>query len=576
MHNFDFAKIKYAFPRLSDSNKYIDQVIGFDTETMPDGSPFMFCTSTGDTYILSDIPQCLFTRQYRNKHFAVYNLKFDSGSILYNLTLEELNELRETNKVRSGGFKYNYIPHKCLRISKGKNAVTFWNISQYFNMSLENAGSKYLHIHKKPMRTKRFTRTVIKKLYNKIRAYCIQDAVMTAKLYEYMLVGLLKMNVRPSSLYSTASLAFTYFKSKGCIYNVWNFWKYHRDILQYACESYAGGKFEIYKRGRFNGVLYDINSAYPYEMSKFWDVSKAVVIKSSVFLKDSTYGFIRVLIDNSKMYSLPCPYKSGVLSIYPAGRYYATITKEEYEYLQSIKIPVRVLSGVYLYIYNKVPAYHSIVNELYDRKTYYKHRDKRQYQLVKIILNGFYGKMAQLIQLPNGTVKAGLAWNPIYAAMITANTRIRLSKVYQENSKNVLAVHTDSVIMNRPLSGETLGDKLGQWQEVTQGEGVTVACGIYQIADKYALRGFNPVKETNLIKLLKRMKNRSKITVEHLDVKSWTSSVFRGKKELTNRFMVEQKIFDVNSERKRAWSTKTYGSKLLNSIETSSPFMVIT
>lgn len=575
MRDFDFNKIVYHAPKDSKGDSYIKEVIGFDSESYENGAPFLFCTSTGDSFTPKTLLNGLFTKKYRSKHFGCWNLRFDAGAVLYYMPLVNMNELRETGKTDLEGRTYKYIPHKFLRISEGKRAVTFWDIYQFFSMSLDKASKKYLGECKHEMETKTFSVSYVRRKRDKIINYCIQDAVLVAKLFDYLLKGLLKMDIKPKYIYSTASLAFLYFKDRGLLKDVSRYWNEYREVLRFACEAYAGGKFDIYRRGRFNGILYDINSAYPYEMSQLLNVDAARVVFTDKYISDAAYGFLRVYIDNVRAASLPVPFKHGLLSVYPAGKYYATITLNEYKYLLEIKVNARILSAYYLILDCKRRVYASAIKELYDKKTEYKNKDPRLYMLCKILMNGYYGKMAQLIKTEDGEVKAGAAWHPIYAATITANVRIRLSRLYNEDPESIIAVHTDSILCRKPLPGRLLSDTLGKWHKETEGEGVAVASGIYQINDKMALRGFMLTTGENLVDILKRMGRASRLNIPQVNVQSWTLASFRENKDKLNKFITEDKIFDVNNERKRRWPGKTCGNKLLAGLEASGPLCVM-
>jgi len=575
MKYFIFDNIKYSRPRNNNYGRPITEIIGLDSETLISGRPFLFCTSRGDAFTLRDIPHIFFARKYRGVHFGVYNLKFDSGSILYSLPSQVLQTLRVEGKADYRGYTYSYIPHKRLRISKGKNGVTFWNIAQFFNMSLDNAAKKYLGESKLSIATKKFTWPYIRKHRAKIVKYCIRDAVLVSKLYAYMLDGLDALNIVPTALYSTASLSYQYFRRNCKIVDVWDIWKTRRGCLKLACESYSGGKFEVYKRGIFEGVSYDINSAYPYEISKLYALDKCKIVFSKEYHSSAEYGYIRVFIDNSKGYYLPCSVKYGLLNVYPAGQYYTTITKTELEYLYELNIPVVILSAFWIYTKDSVRPYDKIIADLYSMKLRYKDRDARLYRLAKIMQNSFYGKMAQLIPRADGSILAGSCWNPVHASVVTANVRIKICRICNDNHGKILAVHTDSVVSTRPLSGISLGTGLGDWDKISDGRGVIVSCGIYQIQDHIASRGFMLEPGRDLFYYLRKMGRASTVSIKQLSVKSWVECNIRKRPSLTNRFIYERKILDVNAEKKRLWSGLTNGRKLLSSLENSAPKILI-
>jgi hypothetical protein len=431
-------------------------------------------------------------------------------------------------------------------------------------MSLDKAAGKYLGEHKSDIETKDFTRGYVNKNRAEIESYCQRDAELVSKLYRYLVDGLTDIDLVPSNLYSVASLSLQYFKNTTGLVTVWRFWKRYRDLLRYACESYSGGKFEVYRRGVFDGVTYDINSAYPYQIANLIDITNARVVYDKRYRRDATYGFLRVYINNDKARHVSASIKIGLLNIYPSGVYHNTITKEEYEYLKSIKVKVKIISAYWLYVRTPRRRFKKTVEYLYHAKQEYKGKDKRMYMIMKTLLNAFYGKLAQLIQTESGDLRAGLAWNPIYASIITANTRIELSRICEEYTGHVHAVHTDSIITDKELSKEYLGSKLGQWTKETEGKGIVIACGLYQHADKVAYRGFKMCPCLNWFDILEYMKKKNKINLPQREVLSWVEANFRGDDNRTNVFGETEKIIDLNCDQKRIWFEKVNARDLLN------------
>ena len=569
-----FDKIVYHKPCQYRTDKRIDSVIGFDTETYKDGTPFLFCTSTGSVWYREDIPAALFDRTYRNTQFGVWNLKFDSGSLLYHLPPENKTELREQTKTAYGDFKYRYIPHKMLRITKGKNSVTFWDINTFFKMSLDNAAFKYLGKRKFALGTKTFTSDYYKKNRLKIIKYCKRDADLVKLLYDYLYAGLIKLDIYPKALYSEASLSYHYFSNNTKIITVWRYWEHYRELIKYACESYGGGKFEIYRRGRFNGVSYDINSAYPYELANLIDISKATCYKSKEYDRDAVYGFLRVEISNPHGLHIPCAVKFGTLNIYPAGTFNVTITKGEYDYMLSVGIKIKILSAWWMLVETKRRPYHSIVMDLYKKKQSFKGVDKRMYHIVKVMLNGFYGKTIQLIEYPDGDYHAGAGFNPVYAAVITANTRIRICDVCNRLKGKVYAVHTDSVICKDTIPRNLQGVHLGQWNKEDEGDGLLIASGVYQIADKNRFRGLEITDTLTWFDHLKKYNNESIIPIPQTVVLSWVSANVRGKDYLANRFLYGFKDINLNCDNKRLWPGKATAKIIRESHQNSVPHLL--
>jgi hypothetical protein len=507
---------------------------------------------------------------------VVYNLKYDSGAILQALSEFTLIQLWEAGEAFEDGYHYTYIPHKLLRIRKGNIRVSMWDISQFFHMSLDKASRTYLNKGKIDIRTKRFTRKYVERFWRSIAKYCIQDATLTKELADFLLKKLKSFEIFPTALYSCASLSFKYYSDNAKIVTSWRYWKHHRKLLKMACDSYEGGKFEVTARGRFTGYEYDLVSAYPAEIINLVDISRAEVEYTPKYQNDAIYGFLRCRINNLKMCHLPCGIKrrKDKVRTYPAGDYYLTITKEEYDYIVTLDVEIEIIDAAWLFVRTKRYPYRKTSLKLFKIKTDSKNKDLATYANSKTILNSFYGKTVQCIEQKDNTVVAGAGWNPIYGSIITANTRIKMTEMQNLLKEDCMAVHTDSVITKKPIPKSLITGKLGEFELVEKGEGIIIACGMYQIADACAFKGFIPNKGDSWFSILNQNRNRKKIPYKTLRVESWIEAMSKGHgKKTVNVFETFKKNIDLNGDTKRAWSKSAKGKDLLNSLELSFPLV---
>jgi len=571
LNKFDFDKIVYhkPFPRLSD--KYLTEFTGLDTETYISGKPFLFCFSDGTILFYEDIPDKLFTREYRDTHFVVWNLKFDSGSLIYHLPKQNKVELKQLQKTYYNGYKYEYIPHKRLRICRGSKGVTFWDIMQFFGMSLQRASLEYLNESKLDIETKEFTLDYVSKNIDSISQYCIRDSYLTKQLIDYLLKYIRKFEILPNNLYSPASLSFTYFKKHSRIVDIWYYWKYHKESVKFGCNSYYGGKFEVTARGKFYGYEYDINSAYPYEIANLIDISDGVCKQSKEYIKDAVYGFLYcdVNIPDNLHHSITI--KDLNINYYPCGKFRCYITKQEYDWLVERGVKVKILDGYWIIVFDIKYPYRQLVNKLYRIKEEYKIKDKTISRLAKLMLNSFYGKMCQLIEKPDGSLQAGSGWNIFYASIITANVRLRVSDIQNLLLQDCLAVHTDSVITTKKIPDNLLSQGLGAWELKKEGAGVILMSGVYEIGNKVANRGFPVDSSFTWSDILKRIGNESVYKFSNRICRSWIHAVELDREFEINKFLDEVKELDLNIDHKRVWLSKTTGNKLLQGLEQSIP-----
>lgn len=577
MSDKDFDKIVYKKPFFNRDSLPINRFVGVDSETRKTGIPFLIATSENHYFGFEDVPQVFFDPRYNDCDFALWNMKFDSGSLLYSLPVKLLNELRETNStvliIKNEIYHYKYIPHKYLEIKKEKESRRFWEIEQYYNSSLNYAAKKYLNSSKHDLDASKFTDAFIKRNFKKIVRYCIQDAVLTRDLAELFKSKLEKFSITVSKIYSSASISFDYFKSHGPIVSVYRFWKENKSLLRYAHNSYQGGKFEVTARGSIdNAYEYDIVSAYPYEIANLVDISKAKVVRSKRYHKSARYGFLFVYVSFPRsLPHSPNGIKRGPLRIYPVGQYYTYLTKAEYEYMIEIGFDITIIDAYWLHVDRIDYPYRSTIADLFAIKDAYKSQDPMLYMITKIMMNGFYGKTLQLTEMNDKTYRAGSGWNPIYGAVITANTRIRMTRLQNELGKHCLAVHTDSVITDVPIN--ELSNSLGGLKFELQGPALLIASGMYDINTKCAYRGFIFRKDFSWKKLLEENPENSFITFDQKRVISWTQALAWSQENKINVFEKFKKKIDLNCDQKRLWFRKVKAKNLLEKIQQSGPLI---
>lgn len=522
--------------------------VGVDTEAYTTGKMFMIGTSYGDIFKPEEFPACFFTAKYRGTDFVSYNLKYEEGAFLQHLPADVLNILWKKQHCEHEGYSYSSIPKKLLTISKGKNAIRFWDMASFFGTSLDKAAQTFLGKQKIEVETKSFTPEYVKENYTLLSEYCIYDAILVRDLAQALISKFEQFGVYPRKLFSTAYISLEYFRNKCNMPTVKRFYDNQPELLTYAMQSYNGGKFEVTTKGFDTYYEYDINSAYPYEIANLLDTDFATVTKSSSYNHNAQYGFIKCKVNIQKDIYSPVAVKEGYTNIYPIGYYTKVLTKAEFDYLQSLGAKLEIINAYWLTFPIKRYPYKEQIELLYKTKSDLKKSgDTITYHLVKIFLNSLYGKFCQLIETED-KYRAGPAWHPIYASIITANTRIRVSQL-QNKYPSIVAVFTDSVISTEPLP-IPLSKELGAWDKAEQGEGVILGSGVYQIGDKVKFRGFETrEKLTDLITNVK-----DGITITKRRPLSWREIVAHGwDTDTINEFKEIERKLNINFDHKRIW-----------------------
>jgi hypothetical protein len=586
-----FDLINYSKPQFLNNEKPLTNIIGFDTETRKeDAQPFLYCTSLGEELSRDNFLVDLFQPQYHYANFVTWNLKFDGSSFMKIFPKEFMDTLHKEHKAelefKDSIYKFKYVPsHKCYVIRKGKIKVTFWDIQPFYGKRtrLESAASNFLNEHKLEIDPNLFTQEYIDDNRERIRKYCIQDAVLTQKLAVKWINDFSKTGMIVPALYSQANVSFAYFckETNNRIVTAWDIWsRGHKKCIQLAFESYQGGKFEMQKKGAFYGYEYDISSAYPFEIANLIDTKGCRIYYSKKIVKEAVYGFARVRIRNLTNKAIPTGIMHKGVRVYPKGVFYATVTKNEIEYLREIGVEVSIIEGAWITVSRRRYPYRKIINDLYHKKTIYKKTDPTLANNYKIIMNSFYGKMAQCNLTPEGDYAPGKGWNPIYAAVITANVRISLCRIQNMFPDSIIACHTDSVISTKPITIPGHDKGMGSFEFVEKGDGILIMCGIYALNDCWGTRGFTLKKkdDENYYQALKRMlmehENKLSISVPTKRVESWVEATNKGHDpSIINYFQLYNKEMNINADKKRDWgkNSRTTCKQLTKNLYTSKP-----
>lgn len=521
---------------------------GLDTEAYTDGRPFMVCTSEGDIWRPETWLENLFTRKYRGASFVCWNLRYDMSALLSVLPHGLLSTLRDKGECYYGQSRLSVLGWKCLTIRRGKNSVHIYDLMGFYGSSLENAARTYLGMGKSPIDVKQFTPEWVAENWGEIGKYCVRDAMLTYELGLKLIAHFEHFGVYPQKLYSTAHVSWSYFRTKCPYVHIKREWKENKELIRYAMASYNGGKFEVIRKGRGYYYEYDIVSAYPSEIADLVDTRSMDVVVDRRYRKSASYSFLEVSFRLPMSTFSPVAVKSKDVCRYPVGLIRKVVTKREYEYLTAQGADITIHKAWHMMCDKPSYPYREEIHKLMEFKNQYKREgDKLRYHTVKIFLNSLYGKMAQLIE-DKGEYKAGAAWHPIYASVITANCRVRVTEM-QQRFPEIVAVHTDSVISTKPLPIKT-GSALGEWEKSVEGEGIILGSGVYQIGTKSKFRGFDTKKP-----LLDLIPSKGKhLRSDRFAPLSWRVVVQRGlPNEMINRFVDQPRKLSVAFDTKRLW-----------------------
>lgn len=614
-------KVKWQGFPVKKRKKWVKkQVIGLDSEAYAgrgvyngyalnysknSGAPFMFCASDAQgewtrTWTASQVREMIDELSRMDADIFVFNLTYETGAILraLHVTSRELNAIRASRgeewvPIKGGAWEVKVYSGKSFQIRRNRNrghkVLTLWDAHNFFPGSLDKVAGDLLGERKLAQDVTKYTPEYVRRHWNEIEEYCTRDAMLTARLMTVLLDKIEDvLGVRPQRHYSPATWAAEVFRALGPVENVWKFWQTSegREVLRFAWGAYAGGKFEMRVKGYVEKAYqYDLSSAYPAVIAQLKSLRWAKVVDSELYHPEAEYGLIHCLIaiDPKKLGDLPHPVgvwgapfgesnnifdrrKKGTM-YYPVGAWEAIITKDEYEYLQNAGADVKIVRGIWIYPRAEHELYRERVEKLYQMKE--AAQDPWTRHVVKIILNGMYGKFVQVLRHRDGTLEPGLYWNPIHGGVITARVRCWVSEIQRRFGSHILAVHTDSVVSDTPLPIKSPG--LGGWRFERSGEYIGIRSGVYQLGDKVAHQGFIPlVKEGERLRkstwkeILQRANpNATHVQLEQEEVVSWIMAGLIADPQSINVFARLQKTLSLADDPKRVPVGRITAGRLL-------------
>lgn len=560
----DFKILSKLFAKHQDRNEAksdLRPVYALDTETDENGNITILADSEGNYLELDDITpekviKFLFSKRYQGSWNFFYNVTFDAEVIL-KIFGDLLYDYKRTRILRFHYQDYTieYIPQKKIAIRKGHHSSVFFDIAQYYHESLYNA---YLHnIGELPKwytesknNRSHFTRKYCKKYHKQVRKYCIQDCIYTKQLAEHWI----KVFHDAFDFYPQRFISSGYLAEKVLINNkikIPLFSEIPFEINEFAWRTYYGARFEILKRGFIgNAYLYDINSAYPYCLSKIPDITKGKWIKSKKLLDDSHLGFFKIKCDIPDCkYIPPFPFRSNNKLLFPSGKFITYCTLAELQACDDLSL-YKIMESYQYLDDSPIYPYKKFIESIYNKRQQFKNENNPLQLPLKIILNSIYGKTAQRV----GN-RIGNLFSPIIASSITGNTRAMLYDFIQKYGieNQIVSFATDSIITTKKLNIDSV--KLGEFAYENSGNDVYVLQnGIYRFDKIWKKRGIGNLGNMRIEHLDTIEKNGQLYQVmKVLRVNRLRTAILSNSIKEIGKFKTVERLVNLNADTKRMW-----------------------
>lgn len=410
----------------------------------------------------------------RKPIYVWFAMDYDINMILADIPLKGDNSiatLRRTNQLIWRGYRIFYIRRKIFRISRGKQRHTSYDLWGFFQSTFEGACKDWSVMVDPIIEIGKASRGGFSNwTLKRIRQYNAAELKALEQLAEKLRDSIIPLELTIQSWHGPAALAASWLRKNKV--KEWLTPKELPDRLEeVVSRAYFGGRIDVLGYGIVNPVYhYDIVSAYPAAMADLPDLSKLEWVRRGRKPDCGRLYVARIRWKIPASYWAPFPWRAKNGSIrYPLegeGWYWKPeieMAKAKYgeKYFQIMDS--WVAEGLYEY------PFHSLIHETFRYRAQLKAEGNASNRAIRLILNSLYGKFAQ-------TVGKATYYSPIWAGIITSQTRAKLMQVLDEN---VVCVMTDSIWSRQPID-VPLGSALGDWESQDETRLILAEAGLYQ------------------------------------------------------------------------------------------------
>lgn len=449
---------------------------------------------------------------------------YDSNMILGDLQPKHMFLLRMNKSVTWQGYRIEYIPKKWFQVSgyvNGKKVTCrIQDIFSFYGTSFLKALKQYkvgTEAEWKTIEAGKDARNTftLEQGDSLVRPYWKLELRLLVDLADALRDILHSGGYDIAQWFGPGAIASYTYKQRGQERNM------SRDlpdqIIDASTRAYAGGRFEQFRGGLYEGTVYsaDINSAYPYAMSLLpnlatgrWEHSRdpgylrEIGSRETVPGRTIRLGLFHVRYEvsertrmNANTFGLPLPtfHRDNGGIIFPTKvdnwvhlpEFQLLVALSETEGEDAFFKSFEIIDGHVFHDDGTNP--YAWVAELYTQRKVWKAQGNPAQLAAKLGLNSLYGKLAQRVGGRDGRIPT---WHQLeYAGAITSKCRAMLYEASVQDYRGLIGYETDGVYSTQLLSGLSspdstgTGDGLGQWETGVYTGILYVQSGVYWLRD---------------------------------------------------------------------------------------------
>jgi hypothetical protein len=447
-------------------------------------------------------------RDHPDALHVAFSFKYDIDMIFKDLPTGAMRYIMKNNRMHWKGFYIEVLPGKWLQVTKDKLTCRIYDLFSFFACSfvkaLENwnVGTPSEIAHIKGGKDQRGSFT-LDNLETDVVPYWRDELRLLVQLADSLRDILYSAGIRPARWHGPGAVADYLFREYKTKLSMPAYESIPIGVLDAGQYSYAGGRFEAFRIGLYDGPVYsaDINSAYPYAMSRLPNLATGTWIHydgmpEQTTIEDITIGMFHVRYEYAEG-----PRRDIAYGGMPAGSHYRypksgtmhfrnrnpgvwvhapefrnLLVQEQLGMFSSFDM---VEAWVYIDDGTKPFAW---VLDIYRQRQEWKAAGNPAQLAAKLGINSLYGKLAQRIGGKQGVP----TWHQLqWAGHITSTCRAMLYAASWQQFPDLIAYETDGIYSTRPMGNlpNGVGTALGQWEVEEYSGALYLQSGVYWLRD---------------------------------------------------------------------------------------------
>jgi hypothetical protein len=431
-----------------------------------------------------------------------FNGDYDVNQILRELPWSALISLKHKGKVNWRGYLLEHIPGKIFKVSKDGVYVRIDDCFSFFRCRFDKALDKWQigsgalrsEISEGKDKRDRFYYSDI----DYIRHYWSWEVRLGCHLMEKIKSIAHGAGYKVQNWHGPGALAAYSLKNHG-VTSLMN--QSPAPVLSAALSAYAGGWFERFKMGRYQGHVYtyDINSAYVYAMSLLPGLASGTW--RHVFIRNADQAAELAREPGSRFALFHYEWRADINGYLAAcrgvpfplfhretdGSIRRPIRSSGWvwgpEATELSAIPYAKLTEAWIYEHDINERPFAWVSEDYERRLHLQAIGDPSEKILKWALASYYGRVAQRSGWDQKTNSAPPFHQIEWAGWITSYCRAMIYRAAMESARKdgLVSIDTDGILSTVPIPepSEGFGNGLGQWKEEHFDEVIYLQNGVY-------------------------------------------------------------------------------------------------